>query len=52
MKNKSDSLFEEKYVGISLVVQWLRLYAFNVGALGLIPGQGIKIPYAAWHGQI
>ena len=34
------------------MVQCLRLCAFNAGALGLIPGQGIKIPYAAWHGQI
>ena len=34
------------------MVQWLRLCAFNAGALGLIPSQGIKIPYAAWHGQI
>ena len=27
-------------VGISLVIQWIRLWAPNAGALGLIPGQG------------
>ena len=29
-----------------LVVQWLRLSAFTVGVLGLIPGQGTKILHA------
>ena len=28
--------------GISLVVQWLRLWAPNVGGPGLIPGLGIR----------
>ena len=28
-------------LGSSLVVQWLRLYAFNAGCLDLIPYQGI-----------
>ena len=30
--------------GNSLVVQWLKLYTFTAKGLGLIPGQGIKIP--------
>ena len=29
-------------IGTSLVVQWLRLQAPNVGSVGLIPGQGIR----------
>ena len=32
--------------GTSLVVQWLRLHAPNAGDMGLIPGQGTKIPPA------
>ena len=32
----------------SLVVQWLRFWAANAGGTGSIPGQGTKIPYAAW----
>ena len=35
----------------SLVVQWLRLHASNARNVGLIPGQGTKIPHAMWHGQ-
>ena len=31
--------------------QWLRLHVSNTGGTGLIPDQGTKIPYAAWHGQ-
>ena len=31
--------------GISLVVQWLRLCVSNAGGVGLIPGQGTKIPH-------
>ena len=38
-------------VGTSLVVQWLRLCADNAGGVGLIPGQGIKIPHAMQHNQ-
>ena len=29
-------------LGTSLVVQWLRLHAPNVGGLGSIPGQGTR----------
>ena len=35
-------LKESKYIGTSLVVQWLRLHAPNAGELGLIPGQGTR----------
>ena len=38
-------------MGNSLAVQWLRLCAFTVEGLGLIPGGGTKIPQAAWRGQ-
>ena len=31
-----------------LVVQWLRLHASNAEAAGLIPGEGTKVPHAAW----
>ena len=37
--------------GTSLVVRWLRLHVSNAGSAGSIPGQGTKIPHAAWHGQ-
>ena len=33
-------------VGTSLVVQWLRLHAYNAGNVGSIPGWGIKIIHA------
>ena len=36
--------------GTSLAVQWLRLLTSPAGGTGLIPGQGTKIPHAAWHG--
>ena len=35
--------------GTSLVVQWLRLHAPNAEGMGLIPGQGTKIPHAKWQ---
>ena len=34
-------------IGISLKVHWLRLHTASAGDMGLIPGQGTKIPYAA-----
>ena len=37
--------------GTSLVVQWLRLCTFNAEDLSSIPGQGTKIPHAAWCGR-
>ena len=30
----------------SLEVQWLRLHTSSAGVVGLIPGQGVKIPHA------
>ena len=41
----------ESIPGTSLVIQWLRLCASNAGATRSIPGQGTKIPHAAWSGQ-
>ena len=32
--------------GTSLVIQWLRFSASNAESVGLIPGQGTKIPQA------
>ena len=41
--------------GNSLAVQWLGLCTLTAEGpgegLGSIPGQGTKIPQAAWHGQ-
>ena len=33
--------------GTSLGIQWLRLYLPMLGVMGLIPGQGAKIPYTS-----
>ena len=33
------------YLGTSLEVQWLRVCTSNAGGMGLIPGQGTKIPH-------
>ena len=32
--------------GTSLVVQWLRQHASNVGSVGSVPARGTKIPHA------
>ena len=37
--------------GTSLEVQWWRLHGSNAEGIGLIPGQGTKIPRAVWQGQ-
>ena len=37
---------QETPLGTSQAVQWLRLHASNAGGMGLIPGQGTKIPHA------
>ena len=34
-------------MGMSLVIQWLRLHTSDAKGTGLIPGQGTKIPYPA-----
>ena len=31
-----------------LLAQWLKLSAFIAGDMGSVPGQGTKIPHAAW----
>ena len=38
-------------LGLSLVVQWLKLCASTVGGAGSIPGWGTKIPHALWYSQ-
>ena len=40
-------IFYNLSLGTPLAVQWLRLHASNAGSVGLIPGQGIKMPHAA-----
>ena len=40
-----------KYIGNSLAVQWLGLWASTAGGTGLIPGRGAKIPHATRCGQ-
>ena len=40
-----------KALRTSLAVQWLRLCTSNAGGMGSIPGQGTKIPHAAWCSQ-
>ena len=37
----------KRHLGISLVVQWLRLHASTAGDAGWIPGWEAKIPHAA-----
>ena len=41
----------KRYVGNSLVIQWLGLHASIAEGTGSIPGQGTKSPQATWHGQ-
>ena len=50
---RPESILSLKTVlmGNSLVVQWLGLSTFTAEGLGSIPGQGTKIPQAAWHGR-
>ena len=51
VKDVIIQLKKKEEEGTSLMVQWLRLCAPNLGGTGSIPGQEIKIPHAAWHGQ-
>ena len=37
--------------GLPLAVQWLKPCAPNTWGTGSLPGQGTKIPHAAWWGQ-
>ena len=41
----------EIFVGNSLVVQWLEFHVSTAEGPGSIPGQGTKIPQAAWRSQ-
>ena len=46
---------KKKTPGTILMVPWLRLHAPKAGSLGLIPGQGTKIPHdttKTWYSQI
>lgn len=38
-------------LGTSLVIQRLRLCAFNLGSKGSIPGEGSRIPHTSWDNQ-
>ena len=49
VKQLSSNL--KKWLGTSLVVQWLRFHASTVGSTDSIPGWRTKIPHATWHGQ-
>ena len=46
-----QKIFKNNVLVTSLVVQCLRLPASNAGGMGLIPGQGTKIPHATGWGQ-
>ena len=42
---------KEQGMSVTLVLQWLSLWASNARRAGLIPGQGTKILHAAWCNQ-
>ena len=46
-----EGRLQRSRIVISLVVQWLKLYAFTTGAVGSIPGQTTKIPHVVKHDQ-
>ena len=46
------NLIKVRKIGISLAVQWLRLYTPKAEDIGLIPGQGTMIPHGVPRGQI
>ena len=50
MKSEDHTL-KSGIVGTSLLVQWLRLWAFSTGGTGSIPGLRTKIPHVVWRGQ-
>ena len=41
-KGKDNLLFQEAWLGASLVVQWLRLNTPSARGLGSVPGQGTR----------
>ena len=45
-------IFKIKFLGTSLVVQWLSLCTSTGGSVGSIPGRGTKIPHAMRLGQV
>ena len=49
--NKITVISKELSFRNSVVVQWLGPCASTAGGMGSIPGQGTKIPQAAWCGQ-
>ena len=46
IENTEKSFLRLLIHGTSLAIQWLRLRASNAEIVGLIPGQGTKIPQA------
>ena len=48
----TDSVGQNMNKKTSLIVQRLRLHAFNAEGAGSISSQGTEIPNATWHGQI
>ena len=50
-RNTKKQCLQSSKKGTSLVAQWLRLCASNARGVGLIPGQGTKIPHAIQCGQ-
>ena len=48
---RETQAFKKHIRGTSPVVQWLRLHASTAEGTCSIPGQGTKIPHAAWHNQ-
>ena len=46
-----EGRLQRSRIGISLVVQWLKLCAFTTGAVGSIPGQATKIPHVVRRDQ-
>lgn len=51
LENLTGRINSLKAIGASIVVQWLRIHAFIPGVVGLIQGQGTKIPHAVQCGQ-
>ena len=48
---RSSLRIQNRTVGTSLAVQWLKLHASTAGGMGSTSGQGTRIPHAAWCGQ-
>ena len=48
--NLNTPIFKSADPESFLAVQWLGLHAFTAKGVGSVPGQGTKIPQAAWQG--